>query len=160
MPVGQDFNLLLDALNATSGPQQQPVSAPVASEDGRDMGNQLALLAGQLAGAIAPGSMGAALGQIGTELGQAKIAEQSGKTSQQAFLESLQGLTGDGVSTTGVTVGDDGTLKITGTQAPTENIASQETIQTGQNLKAIPDQPVAQGGQAGTANPFLESLKR
>lgn len=113
--------------------------------------NALASLAGQLAGAIAPGSSGAAMGQIGAQMAQGQVLAQQKQNQQQQLLQLVNQLTGEGAETTGLTVGEGGELKFTGKVAPRTN---ETEIQSSLDTQSAP----AQGGGNQTTNPFFNLL--
>ena len=113
--------------------------------------NALSVLAGQLAGAIAPGTTGAALGGIGAQMAQSKVLAQEKQGQQQQLLQLVNQLTGEGAETTGLTVGEGGELKFTGKVAPRTDEAQ---VQSSLDTQSAP----AQGGGNQTANPFFNLL--
>jgi len=91
----------------------------------------LAILAGQLAGAVAPGSMGAAFGQVGAQAGQANVMAKRKGEQQEQLMQLINQLTGSGAQTTGLTVGEGGEIKFTGKVAPkTDEVEIQSKLDT------------------------------
>lgn len=144
---------MLGMLSGGSG-----ASAGSNPESGFSM-DQFSNLIGQLAGAVAPGTTGARLGQVGSGLAQSNIAAGAAQDQQQQLIDMLSGLTGAGVDTTGVKIGPDGTLQVSGTAAPTTQDVNTE--QAGQVAQAVPTAlaPVgltAGGGGNQTVAPFAK----
>ena len=127
----------------------------------------LAVLAGNLAGAIAPGSIGAGLGAVGAEANQGNIlaanAEQR-RQRMQELIKQVGGLTGEGVTTTGLNINPDGSLKVTGTAAPRLDATGAEVTapQPTTSASAIAPQPTAApattGGGNQSTSPFFNLL--
>lgn len=122
----------------------------------------LAILAGQLAGAIAPDTIGARLGQVGTQMGQSKILASDAEQKRQQMLDLINGLTGEGATTTSVKVTPEGKLSFTGESSPNIDNLQPTTQAATQPQPQAQTQPVApqisQGGGNQTANPFLQLL--
>jgi hypothetical protein len=111
--------------------------------------NQLSILAGQLAGAIAPGSIGAAAGGIAAQMGQATIMGQEGAASQDQLRDLVNRLTVEGADTTGLKIGPDGKITFTG-EVP-KNPDVQEAVARTKNTDV--------GGGNQTTNPFYQRLQ-
>ena len=116
----------------------------------------LAIMAGQLAGAIAPGSIGAGLGAVGAQAGQGNILASAAADRQTQLRQLINSLTADGTQTTGLTLGEDGTIKFTGQAAPrTEGTEIGSPVQGALDTQNV---PVTTGGGNQTTNPFFNLL--
>lgn len=129
--------------------------------------NALASLLGQLAGAVAPGTIGARLGGVGAQAGQANIlAQQRAQQLEQLqqFLGGMDQLTAPGTTTTGLKMGDDGGATFTGTipgVTPAADVTTPQTPVTAAPTATTPApvQDVSlEGGRAATTSPFFRVL--
>lgn len=128
---------------------------------GPSMGLQaLASIMGQTAGAIAPGSLGARLGGIGTGLAQANILSAEQGSQLDMLTQFLGGLTVDQFNTPGLTVDPKtGALNVTGTTAaPDTQKTAQPAAQPSQLPAPVRDVSL-EGGGTVTNSPFLERVR-
>lgn len=147
---------LLSMLSGMGGGGQAPTGGDPNATTGQ-YGDMLSIMLGQLAGAVAPGTIGDRLGQVGAQQGQSRIAAGAAQDQQQQLVELLSGLTGSGVDTTGVKVGPDGSLQVTGTAAPTtETVNTEQAGQVAQQAQTAlaPVGLTASGGGPQTVAPF------
>ena len=136
---------LLSMLSGMGGGGQTQQGGDPSATMGQ-YGDMLSIMLGQLAGAVAPGTIGDRLGQVGAQQGQSRIAAGAAQDQQQQLVELLSGLTGSGVDTTGVKVGPDGSLQVTGTAAP--RVDQVELSGEGQTLGSERPGSVPPGGVA------------
>jgi hypothetical protein len=124
--------------------------------------NTFAAMMGQLAGAIAPGSTGAALGQFGAQMGQAGTISQKQDQQKQQLIKILQGLTPEEYDTTGVKINPEtGQLSISGAPAVNKRVLGStsptaEELDRGQVISNGPaaNEGITPGGQNGINSPF------
>lgn len=137
MALSDLFSALAGGGNVVAQPGQQ-------NKNAMDL-NVLSSVLGQVAQAVAPDSVGARLGQAGTQMAQAKLLAQKQQADRAALLQQLDALTGQGIQTQGVSVADDGSLKVTGTAAPRTGeveAAAPQTTQTAETAQpAVGGQP-------------------